>query len=100
LHDISDVFLYAARFLRKKYGEDYWATTGSFALFVLTFLVLRMGLLPYYVFSHCWPVAHAVEEKAALALLLGLVGLHYYWSVAITKIVLRLWTKCPPRKQS
>lgn len=100
LHDVSDVFLYAARHFRREHGEDSWNARGNFALFVLTFVALRMGALPYYVVTQCLPVASKGEEWLALGLLGGLVLLHYYWFVAILKIVMKLWRKCRRAKQS
>jgi len=100
LHDVSDVFLYAARHFRQKHGEDDWSARVNFGLFILTFVALRMGFLPYYIATQCWAIVQRIEEKAAFALLCALVALHYYWFVAIVKIVIKLWRKCPPPKQS
>merc|ERR1719204_1236118 len=101
-HDASDMFLPAAKLM--SYLKMPRCKTLMFALFVLSWFILRLGLYPLYVIPKTWeandpvggkwgPGSPVYSWKQGHEILTGfavvLVGVHCFWSVLIVKTFLK-----------
>lgn len=102
LHDISDIFLEAAKLAR--YAErESWAT-GLFATFALSWVILRVILYPIMVVSRVLidpilyiAIPYNVDPQPHYSvfgtLFMVLYFLHLYWTWLIWKVIERQFTK-------
>ena len=97
LHDISDIFLEAAKLSR--YSRKMVAANGLFGVFFLSWIVARMIYFPLVVIRSCLsePITligrpFGIEPMPHYAifngLLLVLLVLHTYWSWLIFQVLL------------
>lgn len=93
MHDVSDVFLSVSRYLKQQYGDKNKWTIAVFATFVVAFIVTRLGLLPFYVFTKCLPIVHNVPTTVCIVGLTILCGLHVYWGTKIFAIIKKIINK-------
>lgn len=91
LHDISDVFLYWARYLKSTRGKEDKMTQIVFGFFVVSFVVLRLICFPLFIAFQCVPNAHQLQHFCAVGALILLYLLHCYWFTRIWKIITSLW---------
>jgi hypothetical protein len=103
LHDISDIFLEAAKcfnYMSKVKGQE-WATSvcdSLFAIFALSFFGLRLVVYPYWIFYTSYIDANEKFGKdwfgfdVYFYLLLSLQALHIFWFYLITRMIYRLLT--------
>lgn len=103
IHDISDVFLESAKcfnYVSKVKGMK-WASTVCdvlFAIFALSFFVLRLMIYPYWIFYKSY--VDATEKFGQnwwgfhiyYWLLLCLQALHIFWFYLISRMIYRLLT--------
>lgn len=102
LHDISDIFLEAAKLARYAEREDM--ATGLFATFALSWVILRVILFPIMVVSRIVidpvvliAVPYNINPQPHYAILstlfMLLYFLHLYWTWLIWKVIERQLTK-------
>lgn len=88
LHDCSDIALHLAKLL--KYYKFHRITDMSFIIFMCTFFITRLVLLPITALSGSqWFYPHHSHDSCSTALVNGLwlfVCLHCYWFTLIVKI--------------
>jgi hypothetical protein len=98
LHDICDVPFELAKLL--KYSNKQTAADASFAVFFVTWIVMRMVYFPLVVIRSCWyesityaAIPHNIEPQPhhfiLNAMLLVLFVLHTYWSYLIFQVLCR-----------
>jgi len=90
LHDVTDIFLYAAKHLKKKYTDQDIRTIRMFTLFVVSFVVLRLICFPLYVFKQCLPTVKDSTQFLCFTGLIILLCLHCYWFIQILGIIKNL----------
>lgn len=103
IHDISDVFLEAAKcfnYTSKVKGKE-WAQIFCdvlFAIFAITFFILRLIIYPYWIFWCSYVYADERFGKNWVGfwvyfwLLLALQALHIFWFYLISRMIYRLLT--------
>jgi hypothetical protein len=103
IHDISDVFLELAKcfnYISKVKGQK-WATTVCdilFAIFAISFFVLRLVIYPYWIFYTSYVDATEIFGQNWFGfdvfywLLLSLQALHVFWFYLISRMIYRLLT--------
>mmetsp|Transcript_7059 Transcript_7059/g.10559 ORF Transcript_7059/g.10559 Transcript_7059/m.10559 type:complete len:386 (-) Transcript_7059:192-1349(-) len=103
LHDPSDVFLESAKvvnYVSKVKGREYWSHLCDvlFAIFAISFFVLRLVIYPYWVFYSSYVVVEGSMGSnwtgfwIYFGLLMALQLLHVFWFYLISKMIYRLLT--------
>jgi sphingoid base N-palmitoyltransferase len=103
IHDISDVFLEFAKcfnYISKVKGQK-WASTVCdilFAIFAISFFILRLVIYPYWIFYTSYVDATEIFGQNWFGfdvfywLLLSLQALHVFWFYLICRMIYRLLT--------
>lgn len=103
IHDVSDVLLELAKcfnYISKVKGQE-WAKIACdvlFALFAISFFILRLVIYPYWIFYCSYVYADERFGKNWVGfwvyfwLLLALQALHIFWFYLIARMIYRLLT--------
>ncbi|CAG0883619.1 unnamed protein product [Darwinula stevensoni] len=103
LHDISDIFMEAAK-MYNYLGKRYEIVCNStFGIFTITWFITRLGVFPYIVFKCCW-IDSFVQLPAPFpglyflnTCLVLLQVLHVYWTYLILRVLCTVATSNQPR---
>jgi hypothetical protein len=94
LHDITDIFLCAAKLLH--YAHKEFLTNVFFVIFVVSFAYLRLYCFPFLWYSSMFqgPNVRSVSYGyyPCVYLMLVLQVLHVYWFALVVKMVVRILT--------
>lgn len=97
LHDISDVFMEAAKLF--KYGENEFIASALFGLFAISWFLLRLIYFPFWII---WSTSVECLRYIDLSrpdwhlqyytfntLLITLLVIHFYWWILIFRMIVR-----------
>jgi ceramide synthetase len=102
LHDVSDIFLEAAKLMR--YCRRERAATAAFVAFALSWIALRVFYYPWLVLNHVLlqpllvvALPNNIDPQpwwsVFATLFTVLYGLHLYWTYLIVMVIVRKFTK-------
>ncbi|KAI1698125.1 TLC domain-containing protein [Ditylenchus destructor] len=87
LHDISDVVLEMVKYLRNS-GRSVSVVNAGFVAFLISWIATRVFYLPFVLMRSAIFEAPTFIQ-VMIYLLFALLGLHFFWTVLIVKVVCR-----------